>query len=197
MPWVRIDDGFVDHPKVARVGAIGAWLQLQALCYANRNLTDGFVPYGVAASFIARGTRRIDGDRVWRLAETCGMAGRDIDEATWSDIMVEAGLWERVAGGFRIHDFDHYQPTKAEVLAERARSATRQDRFRKRRHAVSNAVTTPVINAGPVPVSKNDTTTILRASRLYPRFGARARAREPAKPENAEPPREALPALLR
>src|SRR5262245_30525484 len=77
MAWVRIDDGFVDHPKIAAVGAIGAWLQLQALCYANRNLTDGFIPYGVAEAFVSRGMKRLDDDRVWELGETSGMAGRD------------------------------------------------------------------------------------------------------------------------
>ena len=60
MAWVKIDDGFCDHPKIAKVGAIGAWIQIQALCYANRNLTDGFIPSGVARSFLGRGVIRDD-----------------------------------------------------------------------------------------------------------------------------------------
>ena len=44
MTWVRLDDGFAQHPKLLSVGALGVAMQVAALCYCNRYLTDGFVP---------------------------------------------------------------------------------------------------------------------------------------------------------
>src|SRR5262249_36008195 len=148
MAWVLVDDGFSEHPKIAQVGAFGAWLQIQALCYCNRNLTDGFVPLAIAESFARRGLLTVDEkQRRWQLAQTCGMAGRDIDEADWSTIMLSAGLWEEVPGGYRIHDYDQYQRSKAEILGARVKSTTRQKRHRaklsRRDSRVSHAPPNP------------------------------------------------------
>jgi len=151
MSWVKIDDGFCDHPKIAAVGAVGAWLQLQALCYCNRNLTDGFVPFGVAESFLGRGVQRLDTDeRIWALAETCGMAGRDIGESPWPAMMVNARLWELAPGGYRIHDYKDYQRSKAEVLADRKRHAKNQQAYQERTKA--DRVSDPVTDRAPVPI---------------------------------------------
>src|SRR5262245_34662037 len=54
MAALTLDDGFADHPKIAQVGAFGAWLQVQALCYAHRNSTGGFLPQDVADGFVRR-----------------------------------------------------------------------------------------------------------------------------------------------
>jgi hypothetical protein len=154
MSWVKLDDGFTDHPKIAHVGAIGAWLQIQALCYCNRNLTDGFIPYGIAQSFLARGVVRTDARGVlWTLGEHSGHQGLDLTDVDWPGELVTAGLWEEVAGGYRIHDYEHYQPTKAQVLAERAKWLERQHRHREQ--AVSRGVSrrdSRVTHASPVPV---------------------------------------------
>jgi hypothetical protein len=156
--WVKIDDGFVEHPKIAKVGLIGAWLQLQALCYANRNLTDGFIPTGIADSFLRRGVLRLeerpDGRELkWTVGEHSGHQGLDLPDTDWPTVMIAAGLWEQVAGGYRIHDYDTYQPTKAEVLAERAKWLDRQRRHREQ--TVSRGVSrrdSRVTHASPVPV---------------------------------------------
>jgi hypothetical protein len=150
MSWVKLDDGFTDHPKIAHVGAIGAWLQIQALCYCNRNLTDGFVPYSVARAFLARGVVRTD-DRgvLWTLGEHSGHQGLDLSDIDWPGELVKAGIWEVVAGGYRIHDYDHYQRRKVEVLAERRRHADRQQNYTRRK---ADAVSDGVTDAGPVPV---------------------------------------------
>lgn len=155
MSWVKLDDGFADHPKIAKVGAVGAWLQVQALCYANKNLTDGFVPFGVARSFVSRGVEYTDEEqRVWTLAETCGQAGRELHEVDWPAIMVNAGLWEQVPSGYLIHDYDQYQPSREQVLAKRSATSQRVKRYRDR-NAVGNGVgTLPPV---PVPVSRSRT----------------------------------------
>jgi hypothetical protein len=46
MTWVKIDDGFADHPKVIEAGPMASWLFLCGLTYCSRQLTDGFIPAG-------------------------------------------------------------------------------------------------------------------------------------------------------
>jgi hypothetical protein len=156
MAWVKLDDGFADHPKIAKVGGFGAWLQIQALCYANRNLTDGFLPWAVARAFAGHGIDMADGStRAWRLAQTCGMAGRDLHEVDWPGVLVDAGIWELAPGGYRIHDYDQYQPSKAAVLAERTQWKLRQQRHRGLSRGVSRRESR-VSHASPVPVPEEE-----------------------------------------
>ena len=62
----------------------------------------------------------VDGEgRVWTLARTSGMVGEDVDMAWVIRLLVEAGLWEEVPGGYRVHDYLDYQPSKDEVITER------------------------------------------------------------------------------
>lgn len=120
MVWVRFDDGFPEHPKIARVGAFGAWLHIQAVSYSNRNLTDGFVPTNELGKFAVSGTTVEDPDgSVWSLGLTSGCVGKDIGEVPWTARMIEAGLWEPAPGGIRVHDFHLYQPRKEDVVARR------------------------------------------------------------------------------
>jgi hypothetical protein len=41
--------------------------------------------------------------------------------------LVETGLWDRTHGGYRVHDFHEYNPSKAQVEEKR-----KKDRDRKR-----------------------------------------------------------------
>ncbi len=95
MAWVRIDDSFADHPKIASAGPLGMALQVAALCYCNRYLTDGFIPMAVAP----------------RLVYFEGLA----DPLDVIDRLIEAGIWVEVQGGYQIHDYLEYQPSKSEV----------------------------------------------------------------------------------
>jgi hypothetical protein len=116
MPWVRIDEEFPRHPKLVQVGPLGVALQVAALCYCNYYLTDGFVPFGAVRTlldFNRVGENIGDQVEVWSELGAVNIANR----------LVKAGVWEEVDGGFRIHDYDHYQPTRDQVLAERERNA--------------------------------------------------------------------------
>ena len=53
MAWVKIDDNFAQHPKIAQVGPLGMAMQIAALCYCNRLMTDGFIPKRVASTLLA------------------------------------------------------------------------------------------------------------------------------------------------
>jgi hypothetical protein len=111
MPWVRIDEEFPHHPKVVKAGPLGMAMQVAALCYCNRYLTDGFVPRSVAATLLDFTGL---GMRMW-MGELTG-GGED---ATWQLVvqdLEDAGLWERVEGGWRIHDYHDYQPSRDHIL---------------------------------------------------------------------------------
>src|SRR5262245_5893527 len=77
------------------------------LAYCNRYLTDGYVPAGAVR-------------RLADLDDAQGLAAR----------LVDVGLWERVEGGFRVHDFGDYQPSAEAVRRERASNARRQELYR-------------------------------------------------------------------
>lgn len=114
MPWVRIDDQFSDHPKVRQVGPLGLAMQVAGLCYCNRYLTDGFIPRATVPLLL-----NLEGIAMHvRGGELIG-GGED---ATWQLVvedLVNVGLWEEVEGGYVIHDYLEYQPSRAEVLLER------------------------------------------------------------------------------
>jgi hypothetical protein len=129
--WIKLDDAFSEHPKIAEAGPIGAWVQIQALCYCARNLTDGFIPYATAQMFGLNGTEHIgisDGG-VKGMMEF----GRDCHEIDWPKILVECGLWETAVGGYKVHDYLKYNPSKSEVEKERKDWAKRQKQSRESR----------------------------------------------------------------
>jgi hypothetical protein len=111
MPWVRLAEDFAEHPRIVAAGPLAAMLQVSALCWCNRQLTDGFVPRG----------------QVPRLVCWEGI-GREVDgtfrPVTWQDVvldLVTAGIWDPVDGGWQIHDYLSYQPSRSEVLATQDR----------------------------------------------------------------------------
>src|SRR4029077_17162310 len=110
MTWVRLDEQTAQHPKLQAAGPLGLAMQVAALCYCNLYLTDGFGPRAAAATLL-----RFDNID---LLDDSGQATR----MSWqyvADILVDAGVWERVNGGWAIHDFPDYQPTREQVLADR------------------------------------------------------------------------------
>ena len=117
--WVKIDDHFDEHPKLAAVGPIGWGVWLAGLAYANRNLTDGFIPHAIAEGIGGRWRVRIpqgDGrEQVWRINRSSGMHGEDLESEWIAALLVQERLWEEVPGGYLIHDYADYQPTREEA----------------------------------------------------------------------------------
>lgn len=112
MTWMKLDTLVRSNPKLgATVAATGhcdaAWLWLAANTYCRDALTDGFIAEFVLPTLIPALPAKV----LKTLPET----------------LVAAGLWHRVDGGYLIHDFLHYNPTKAAVEKARAK-----DRDRKR-----------------------------------------------------------------
>jgi hypothetical protein len=108
MPWVRIDDEFAQHPKIVSLTYRGRWLHIAALCYSNRMLTDGFIPVSMLASLCPHEQTDPIEESAYHLAAR----------------LVEVGLWKEAdrkgVTGYVIHDFHKYQPSRREVLEERA-----------------------------------------------------------------------------
>ena len=88
MGWVKVDDGFSEHPKAIDLSLAAKGLWVEGLCYCSRRLTDGLVPAGVV--------RRAGGEE--QAAE-----------------LVAAGLWEACEGGWRMHDYLDHQRSKSQV----------------------------------------------------------------------------------
>lgn len=114
MTWLRIDDGMVDHRKWAALEedprtwseCLAVWLALASYC--ARVSSDGFV----------------EDARIGRLTPLGARARQRCDD------LVRVGLMEREDGGYRFHDWLHYQPSAADVTRDREAARVRQRRAR-------------------------------------------------------------------
>jgi hypothetical protein len=107
MSWVKLDDQFTDHPKIAKAGPMAAWLFVCGLAYCGRFLTDGLIPR----------------EQVRRLA--------DIDDPmAQAAKLVSVGLWHETSGGFQVNDYLEYNPAAEKVRAERSAAKERMSRNR-------------------------------------------------------------------
>ena len=109
MSWVRLDDALFSHPKVLRAGneALGAWVRMLTYCAAY--LTDGVIDAETALS----------------------LAGRQ----KVIDKLVTARLLDRDGDVLRVHDYLAHNPSRAQVLADRAAKTERQSRWRAKLEA--------------------------------------------------------------
>lgn len=123
MAWIRLDDHYDEHPKLAKVGPLGHAMFVAGLAYCNRNLTDGFVPWAKARNLLNWEFEAPDGT-VFTVAVTSGTAGDDVTCKFVIGLLLAAGLWEEAEGGYMIHDYAEFQPTKAEVQADREQKRT-------------------------------------------------------------------------
>jgi hypothetical protein len=111
--WARLDDELLDHRKVfdagKRIGANGPAIAIGmyavSLMWANKHLTDGYLPKTTIESF-----RHVK------------------DPLAVADALAHAGLFDKVDGGFAIHDFGEYNPSAKAIKDKR-----KEDRLRKQR----------------------------------------------------------------
>lgn len=115
MTWAKLDDRFPRNPKAMAAGPLGRDLFCCGLCYCNEHLTDGFIPVE-ALSTLAPGNRQI---------------------TSTARRLVMLRLWEKVKGGYRVHDYHDHNPTSSEIKAERKAKKDRQERWRRRRSDAS------------------------------------------------------------
>lgn len=96
MAWVKLDDAMPHHPKVMAAGVQGFALDVAALCYANKHMTDGLILRGALPAVLPSLP----------------------NPKKWAARLVEVGRWEQVDEGWRISGYEEYQPTKAEQKAK-------------------------------------------------------------------------------
>lgn len=103
MSWFRVDDQWHAHGKVVvtSLAARGLWVSAGSWC--SRNSPDGKIPPQVLKMF--------------------GATKRHANE------LVSSGLWEKVDGGWRFHDWADYLPKTTE---QKEANARRQKEFRER-----------------------------------------------------------------
>jgi hypothetical protein len=113
MTWVKLDDEFYINPKVVAAGPLGISLYVCALSYCGKHLTDGFIPRRILPTLL-----NVEG--VWDKTYPAGSE----DDSSWTlretaGVLVELGLWEVIDGGYQVHDYLTYNPTREQVEATR------------------------------------------------------------------------------
>ncbi|MFB7866969.1 hypothetical protein [Streptomyces sp. NPDC056069] len=144
MPWVRLDDRFPTHRKVALLSDRAFRLYVSALCWSSENLTEGRI-----------------------LEKELPLVARVRGHKAAAAELESAGLWDRAEVGWVIHDFLVYNPDRARVQADRQANAARQQAFRDRKKAEKEAARSGDSNAQrngvtPDPDSASDDTTDAR-----------------------------------
>lgn len=117
MTWVKLDDGFPDHPKVLRLSDAAFRLHVSALCYSGRYLTDGVIAKEV----------------VWRIGDEKAVPQ-----------LVKNGLWIVEGDHYRIHDYLAHQSSKVQVEAEKQAN---RERVKKSQAKKTNGETNALTNA--------------------------------------------------
>jgi hypothetical protein len=109
--WAKFDDGLIDHPKIGIAGdvigkngrAIALGFYAGAVIWSNKHLTDGFVPVAIVKHFL------------------------QVENGTAiADALTRASLFEKVDGGFQVHDFGDHNPSAAKVKKKRREDARRK-----------------------------------------------------------------------
>lgn len=105
MTWAKLDDKANENRKQLRAGAEACWLWACGLMYANRQPEhDGVIPDEVLPGLYAPSARNCQ-----KLA----------------DRLVEVKLWDRVDGGYRVHNYHRWNPSAEQVERERAEGRRR------------------------------------------------------------------------
>jgi len=110
VPWARFEDDYLGNTKLATLSTAAIALDMAAIIYSARELRDGVL-------------RESDVQTIAAL----------IHLKRWPPVateLVQVNRWARADGGFTIHDYLEYQPSRQQILAERAAAAGRMRRIR-------------------------------------------------------------------
>lgn len=120
MTWIRLDDEYSDHPKIAAAGPLGQLLHLRAINWAARNLTDGKIPRSTL-EVIAYGCLVGEVERP-----------ESLDAHKLIARVVDVGLIAENGDGYAVHDFLDYNPSRKQVESDREKERDRKRRQRAR-----------------------------------------------------------------
>lgn len=131
MPWVRIDEHAMNHPKIAGLSDGSFRLWVQALAHCQNFLTDGLVhPVALRGMSAYSPKRRSE--------------------------LIAAGLWlDRPNEAIQVHDYLQWNDSRDHVIKAREREKDRKRRWREARDGGRDAgrdagptVTSPVRGVG-------------------------------------------------
>ncbi len=143
MPWGRLDDQANSNAKLLALSDAAWRMWGCGLIYCQANLTDGFIPEHAVHAFGVRAK-----NKAIVIDELCSILvpGKQV-------------MWERVAGGYQIHDYLDWNNSRKEVMEDRARSRDRVDNWRERRkNGVGNGVTNEESNERSTTTTTSTTT---------------------------------------
>lgn len=99
MPWIKLDDQWMNHPKIIKAGRDARDLWLASLTWCGQYLTDGYFPTEL-------------------LPNLCVVAGVDVANCqTFASTLLEVCLWEMIDGQYHVHDYLDYNPSKEQAEA--------------------------------------------------------------------------------
>lgn len=131
----RLDTGWHAHPKILGLGLQAMGLHAWSISYCDATRSDGFIPHGA-----------------WPALPGAGHSCKRL---------LDAGLWERCDGGFRLHDYLDYNRSREQIeeiaAAMRANGqaggrASAQARAQANGQAKSSPGPGPGPGVNPVPV---------------------------------------------
>ena len=93
MSHIRIDSSVPRHRKFVQAGPAPSWLWVCGLAYCQEGLTDGFIPVEAIEYLGVKNARRL------------------------AVHLEKARLWEKVSGGWQVHDYLEHNKSAAQVNA--------------------------------------------------------------------------------
>lgn len=117
MPYLKLDDGYLDDDRFDDVSYPARWLHVAALTYCARRVTDGHV-------------KKV---KLARLS--------DVDDPTaCAQELIDAGFWESTATGYYLPDYLRMNRSREQVEADQAAARGRKQRYYDRLNASRNGV---------------------------------------------------------
>lgn len=99
MSWIKLDDQWMDHPKIIMAGRDARDIWLASITWCAKHLTDGEFPANLLPSLAVA-------------------AGVDVANCQgFARALLDVGLWEETENGYLIHDYLEYNPSREQALA--------------------------------------------------------------------------------
>lgn len=168
MPWIRFDEAYRRHRKIRTLDDHLWRVATEAIMWAGdgENLTDGQLEPGDLTYVRPDATE----------ADAAELVARRIWHPASQPCDSEACPPVANHGGWRIHDYFDYQPSKDEVAAERRANADRVKRWRAGRRNGPTS-TQPVTDTDAEPLRTDVRAPVRNALRTPARTGVRAPVR--------------------
>lgn len=101
MAWIKLDDQWMDNPKIVEAGRDGRDMWLASITYCAKHLTDGYFHKNL-------------------LPMLAVMAGVDVAKCQqFARTLLDVGLWEAREDSYYVHDYLDYNPSKEQTESNR------------------------------------------------------------------------------